>query len=341
EAPVEHARATEPETETDYEAYDAKDDVEIEDLVRFDEEIEAATLIRNEAEDLVRDFMTNVAMGQAIEPQKIHKTVESVIESAFRNQDAITSLTRLKNADEYTYGHCVNVCILSVAIARRMGFDKEALQKLGVGAMLHDVGKALVPEDILKKAGPLSDTEFENMKTHTTLGIEYLKEMPEIPEASLHVVAQHHEKFNGTGYPSHKEGERIHIFARIAAVADVYDAMTSTRCYQQGMLPDIALQKIYMLREKQFEPTLVERLIKCLGIYPIGTVVELNTGEVAVVKGANHSNPLQPKISMLINAQGEKFKKAFQIDLKNASSKWVVSSKNPVSMGLDIDDIIA
>ncbi len=338
---VEHTRVTEAETENNFEPYDTKRDVEIVDTLKFDEEIEAATVIRNEAEELVREFMGNVVMGTAIKPEKIHKTVDSVIDSAFRNQDAITSLTRLKNVDEYTFGHCVNVCILSVAIARRMGFDKDALHNLGVGALLHDVGKALVPEDILKKEGPLSDTEFDNMKKHTTLGIEYLKSMPEISRSSMHVVAQHHEKFNGTGYPYSKEGDRIHIFARIAAVADVYDAMTSTRCYQKGMLPDIALQKIYMLREKQFEPILVERLIKCLGIYPIGTVVELNTGEIAVVKGTNHANPLQPKISMLINAAGRRFKKAFSIDLKNASSKWVVSSKDPESIGLDIDDIIA
>ena len=290
---------------------------------------------------LVREFMDNASMGKAIKTEKVHRMVEAVVDSTFRNQDALASLTRLKSADEYTFAHCVNVCILSVAIARRMGFSKEALQDLGAGAMLHDVGKALVPADILKKKGPLSEAEFDNMKQHPILGLEYLKEMPDIKESSLHVVAQHHEKYNGTGYPAMKESERIHIFARIAAVADVYDAMTSTRCYQKGMLPDIALQKIYMLREKQFEPILVERLIKSLGIYPIGTVIELNTGEIAVVKATNHLHPLQPKINMLIKANGRKYKKPFQVNLKNTASKWVVSSKDPKSIGVDIDDIIA
>ncbi len=338
---VEHTRIVESKKEDGSEQYDGSKEVEIEDLVEFDKEIEAATAIRNDAEELVRAFMSNVSMGKAIEPAKIHQTVEAVIDSTFRNQDAIASLTRLKSVDEYTFGHCINVCILSVAIARRMGFNKEALRDLGAGAMLHDVGKALVPEHILKKKGPLSEQEFDRMKKHPLLGVEYLKEMPEIKESSLHVVAQHHEKYNGTGYPAMKESERIHIFARIAAVADVYDAMTSTRCYQLGMLPDIALQKIYMLREKQFEPILVERLIKCLGIYPIGTVIELNTKEMAIVKAINHSHPLQPKISMLINANGKRFKKPFQVDLKNTASKWVVSSKDPKSIGIDIDDIIA
>ena len=154
-------------------------------------------------------------------------------------------------------------------------------------------------------------------------------------------MVQHHEKYNGTGYPYRKEGERIHVFARIAAVADVYDAMTSTRVYQKALPPDLVLQKMYMWRDIHFEPNLVERLIKCLGIYPIGTLVELNTGEIAVVTATNPNNPIKPGILVLFDEDKVRIPKPIEVNLSSEMTRWVIESKDPGKFGIDIEDIIA
>ena len=309
------------------------------DIVEYRAEIEEATRCRDDAELLVRDFMHD-KQGE-LKPERVHQAVEQMVDSIFRNRDALSSLVRLKSADDYTFGHCVNVCILSMALSRQMGFTKKTAHDLGVGAVLHDIGKTLIKEKTLKKPGPLSDTEFTEIRTHPELGAELLLNADGIKDASKYVVVQHHQKYNGTGYPYKKEGERIHIFARIAAVADVYDAMTSTRVYQQCLPPDIVLQKMYMWREAHFEPNIVERLIKCLGIYPIGTLVELNTGEIAVVTSTNPNNPIKPGILVLFDEDKVRIPKPIDVNLNSEMTRWVVESKDPRRFGIDIEDIIA
>ncbi len=309
------------------------------DLVEYREEISHASVVRDEAESLVREFMAD-KQGE-LKPEKVHKKVETMVESIFRNRDALSSLVRLKSVDDYTFAHCVNVSILSMSIGRQMGFGKKTVHDLGVGAILHDIGKTRVPAKILKKAGPLSETEFEEMRKHSALGGELLLGTKGITDESKHVVLQHHEKYNGTGYPGRKEGHRIHVFARIAAVADVYDAMTSNRVYQKSLPPDIVLQKMYMWREVHFEPSIVERLIKCLGIYPIGTLVELNTGEVAVVTSTNQNNPIKPGLLVLFDEDKKRMPKPVEVHLGSETSRWVVESKAPEQFGIDIEDIIA
>ncbi|MBI5345071.1 MAG: HD-GYP domain-containing protein, partial [Deltaproteobacteria bacterium] len=306
-----------------------REDAPTEDTAGFDAEIGKAREIRDEAESLVRGFMHEARMGRSIKPREVNATVEKMIDSIFHNRDAITSLTRLKSADDYTFAHCVNVCILSVAVGRHIGFDRRSLQDLGVGAILHDIGKTLVPEEILKKPGALTKDEFDVMKRHVELGGNLLADTREIKTESMHVVMQHHERYGGLGYPGGIPGKEIHLYARVAAVADVYDAMTSRRVYQTSLMPDEALKKMYLMRETHFEPGLVERLIKCLGIYPIGTLVLLNTGEAAVVKYLNHSNPLRPRVLMLSGADKKPLSRPFEVDLKRDGLRLVVSSKRP------------
>ena len=320
----------------------AEDDpVEIKNAVEFSEELRTAKAIRAEAENLAREFMNDVYQKNDINTEKVNRTVEDMVESIFRNRDALTSLVRLKSADDYTFAHCVNVAVLALTIGRQMRLDRSELQDLGVGAVLHDVGKMLVSQGVLKKPGPLTSAEFGEMKRHTELGAELLSRTGGISEDSVFVALQHHEKFDGTGYPGQKSGSSIHLYARIAAVADVYDAMTSNRVYQKKMPPDIALQKMYTWRDANFEPTLVEWLIKCLGIYPIGTIVELNTGEIALVKATNHTNPLQPRLLMLFDENKRQVRDPYELDLKTEVARWVVNSRDPNKLGVNIDPIIA
>jgi HD-GYP domain-containing protein (c-di-GMP phosphodiesterase class II) len=335
-----HIRLIEnPEESGSDDAQDVREEAVTADTVEYREEIQQASVVRDGAETLVREFMAD-KHGE-LKPEKVHKNVEKMVDSIFRNRDALSSLVRLKSADDYTFTHCVNVSILSMSLGRQMGFGKNTVHDLGVGAILHDIGKTCVPVKILKKPGPLSAREFEEMRKHSVLGGELLLDTKNIKDESRHVVLQHHEKYNGTGYPGRKEGHRIHVFARIAAVADVYDAMTSNRVYQKSLPPDIALQKMYMLREVHFEPSIVERLIKCLGIYPIGTLVELNTGEVAVVTSTNPNNPVKPGILVLFDEDKKRMPKPVEVKLASETSRWVVESKAPETFGIDIEDIIA
>lgn len=309
--------------------------------VSFDEEIKEAKRIRNEAEGLVREFMHSVRIGEGIDSEKVQDTVGKMVDSVFRNQDALTSLARLKSFDDYTFAHSVNVCILSITLGRHMGLDKESIESLGVGAILHDIGKMLIPESILKKPGRVTVEEFEVIKKHPTLGAEILNDTKEIKEDSRAVALSHHERFDGTGYNRKLIGDKIHLFARIAAVADTYDAMTSNRIYQKGLVPEEAMKRMYQLRGQQFEPELVERLIKCLGIYPIGTLIELNTGELAVVRMPNHTHPLQPHILMLFDKDKKPFPSPQGVDLKHEVGKWIIASRDPHSLGILINELIA
>lgn len=294
----------------------------------FDEELKEAKKVRNEAELLVREFLRDARLGKGIDAEKVTGTVGRMVDSVFRNQDALTSLARLKSFDDYTFAHCVNVCILSLALGRQMELERAELEDLGTGALLHDIGKMLVPDKILNKPGKLTDEEFAIMKSHAELGGEMLSSA-KINSTAMLVASQHHERYDGSGYHKGLAKGKIHIFARIAAVADVYDAMTSKRVYQSGMVPEEALKKLYLMRGTHFQPEIVERFIKCLGIYPIGTFVELNTGELAVVKMVNRSHPMQPRIQLLSDRDKRPCKTAQEVDLKDEIGRWITATRKP------------
>lgn len=309
--------------------------------VDFYEELKDAREVRDEAEDLVRGFMQSVRAGEEIETGAVNETVGKMVSSIFRNQDALTSLARLKSFDDYTFAHSVNVCIISLTLGRHLGLSETALHNLGVGAILHDVGKMLVPEPILKKPGALSDAEFREMKRHTEIGGDILCRTKDITDESRYVTLHHHEKFDGSGYQERLSGNGIHLFARIATVADVYDAMTSNRVYQKGMLPEVALKKMYLMRGTHFDPELVERLIRSLGIYPIGSFVELSTGELAVVRLPNHEHPLQPRVLIFSRKDKTPYEKPVEADLKGEIGRWIIAARDPGPLKPVIDRIMA
>lgn len=313
----------------------------IADIVEFREELKEAKKIRSEAESLVKDFMTSLKLEGEIKAEKVHETVGKMVDSIFRNQDALTSLSRLKSFDNYTFTHSVNVSILAIAIGRHAGVKKESLHDLGVGAILHDIGKMLVPETILNKPGALTDAEFAEMKKHTAFAADILADTQDISDTSRRVAMEHHEKFDGSGYHSKLSGKDINYFARIAAVADVYDAMTSNRVYTKGMPPEEALKKIYLSRGAHFDPEFVDRLIKCLGVYPIGTLVELNTGELAIIRMANHSHPLQPVLLMVADRYKKRFGKPYEVDLKDEVGRWITASKDSLELAPYIEGLTA
>lgn len=308
--------------------------------IAFLKELDEAKKIRSEAEGLVRAFMTDMRKVNTFSLESLSGTVGRMVGSILRNHDALTSLTRLKSIDDYTFAHSVNVCILSLAVGIHMGLDKKSLHDLGVGALVHDVGKAFVPAEILLKKGKLSDPEFNEMKRHTLAGTEALAASCDITTGSMSVVRHHHEKYNGKGYPDRVKGEDIHIFARIARVADTYDAMTSDRVYQKAMTPYETLRDMYLMRKKEFDPQLVERFIKCVGVYPVGTLVELNTGEVGAVMVPNDSDPLSPIVLMLYDQDRMPYPSPFDVDLEDDITRQITDSKSYEGFNISQDDLL-
>lgn len=269
--------------------------------VPMDEEISRAKEVYDESLAFARDFMTNAREGK-VDYESSGPMVREMLDSVTRNPDALVSLTKLKSFDEYTFTHCINVSVLAAAFGSYLGLSAEDLHDLSTAALFHDVGKSLIPPKILNKPGKLTDEEFMVMKKHPERSYLLLREKKGIPKRVLRAVAEHHEKFNGAGYPRRLAGDRIHLFARIIAVADVYDALTSRRVYKAPMMPSRALTILYGMRGKDFHPGKAESFIKFLGIYPVGSMVRLDTGEHAIVVASNPDEPLNPTVLVAFDA---------------------------------------
>lgn len=295
--------------------------------VSFSEEIRRAQEVKDEAGDVVRDFMEDARTGKGVETGKAKEVVGNMIESVFRNQDALLSLARLKNYDNYTFGHCVNVCILSLALGRYLGLSKNELYQLGTGALLHDTGKMLVPDTILNKPSKLTIDEFEEIKKHVSYSMNLLSESGNIDARAVNVAYQHHEKFNGSGYPNGLAGDDIDYFGRLVAIVDVYDAITSQRVYEpNNKMANVAMKMIFNVKGQHFDPEIVDPFVKCLGIYPVGSFVSLNTGETALVKSVNRKNLLKPTVIVIYDIYKIKLKEPYEINLVHIPSVGIESS---------------
>lgn len=267
------------------------------------------------ARTMLYQILEDVRAGKNIDSITAKRVVGELTESVIRNPDALTCFIQLKKKDEYTALHSLRVCILALAFGRHLGLDRETLQMLGLGALLHDIGKLKVPAEILNKPGALSEYEFSLMKSHVPQGVELLEKMSGIPRPALEVVRCHHERFNGSGYVSGLKGDEIGFFGMIGGIVDCYDAITSDRAYRGGMSAHMALKQMYEWRGRDFHTGLVEQFIQCMGIYPIGSVVELNTGEIGVVVTMNRVRRLKPRVTLVLSATGSPYSTPLTVDL--------------------------
>ncbi len=265
------------------------------------EESAVARKVMGEAQGVVQDMLHDVRLGRQVEPERAGAVVAKINESVLRNPGAMLSLCRIKEADNYTFQHCVSVCALLVAFANAVGLDAAAVQQAGLGGMLHDVGKMRVPLEILNKPGKLTDEEFAVMKSHAALSRELLEGLPGVSTEVIQIAGEHHEKVGGRGYPLGLEGEGISLLGRMAAIVDVYDAITSNRVYHKGMEPSEALTKLLEWSGSHLDPTLVQKFIRVLGIYPVGALVRLDSGRLAVVV-EQQENLLTPTVRLVFDA---------------------------------------
>jgi len=271
------------------------------DTTPLEDEIATAEALRETAKNCIDNVFNAITENRDIDIKSVKKLVNNMVGSIVRNPDAQMCLTQLKNKDEYTAQHSINVCILTLTFGRHLGICENSLNLLGLGALLHDVGKIKTPLEILNKPGRLTDEEFEIMKAHPEAGRKILKATNEIPDSVIDIALSHHERLGGHGYPRGLPDDQISPWSKMVAITDVYDAITSDRCYHDGMSPTQALTKMYEWRIKDFNPELLEQFIQCIGIYPIGTLVELTSGEVGIVISVNKEMRLKPKILLILD----------------------------------------
>ncbi|MBX6394193.1 MAG: HD-GYP domain-containing protein [Alicyclobacillaceae bacterium] len=273
-------------------------------------EIVREVMSRLEQFDMVSRRFASPKLGK-----KIQELVGDLVEEVKKNPQVLQQVADIYTADGFLYHHSVNVAILSIGLGVELGLPLAQIRDLGIGALLHDVGKLRIPAEVLNKPSSLTPEEFELVKLHTVYGYEMLRAMDGVSILSAHVALQHHERVDGSGYPNRLHGDEQHVFGKIAAVADVFDAMTAHRVYRQGYLPHEALEHIMAGSGSSFESELVEIFVRHVAVYPIGLTVRLSTGEVGVVTSVPKGYPQRPTVRVLYDAEGQELSEPYERNL--------------------------
>ncbi|MGD8577504.1 MAG: HD-GYP domain-containing protein [Thiohalophilus sp.] len=268
-------------------------------LASFEEEFPRARQVYEDIQYHVKLMFKDVRIGRAIKTAEIEKSVRLMTESITRNPDAMMLLTNLKNVDEYLIMHAVNVCVISLVFARFLGFETDEMHELGMGALLHDVGELRLPPEVLHKPGELTPEEHATIQKHTAYGVSILSHTSGITGNILDIVMHHHERNNRSGYPEKLSGQEISSFAKIVGIIDVYDSLTSPAPYRNHISSIEALKTMYDWRGTLFDEVLIENFIKCLGVYPIGSTLELNSGEIGIVISTSAQSRLLPTLLLV------------------------------------------
>ena len=265
---------------------------------------------------LLLDELTLAAQGgNRVEAARLEPIVAKMIESVARNPDALVPLARIKQMGAYASEHAVATAALIIALGRQQAVPAPELEKMALGAMLKDIGQAAIDARLIGKQGQLSKSEYVIVQSHVEEGLAVLEATSSLPETTVAVVLEHHERYNGAGYPYRMAGEDISLAGRLAAIVDTYDAMTSDRPYRAAMSPTDALRQLYEQGGTQFDPALVAGLVRTLGIYPVGTLVLLESGHLAVVVQVHTDNPLSPVVNVIYHASRKQYVPPVQVDL--------------------------
>lgn len=272
------------------------------DDISLDEVISEET--RLQAVNCIRGIMQNVAKNNVVHTAPVGKAVDCIIDDLLKNREMMLNLSDIRSYDDYTFSHSVNVTVISVVIGICLHYRKDRLKDLGMGVLLHDVGKTQIPPDIINKPGKLTDEEYEIVKKHTWYGFETLRKSPGIKLTSAHVALQHHERHDGSGYPRNLKGDQIIEFARISAIADVYDAMTSDRCYRKSIPVHKVCQYLAEGSGEQFDSRILDRFIEKVALYPQGTRVTLNDGRSGIITKQNTGIPTRPVVRLFWTKKG-------------------------------------
>ncbi|WFP52234.1 HD-GYP domain-containing protein [Methylomonas sp. EFPC3] len=271
----------------------------------FEKEIERAESVYQEMGELVSDFMERIARGEGVDTKAAKAAVAECVNSILHSPDAFLWLSQLKNRDEYTAQHSLNVCALAIVLGRHLNFSVSNLNLVGLCGMMHDMGKMLIPLEILNKPGKLDADEMEIMRSHTSLGHELLKSSSDMYLGAIETALTHHETLDGKGYPRRIKDKGISLFTRMVTIVDMYDAMTSDRVYQKGRTHLEATSIMSNLSGSQLDGRLVVKFIEALGVYPPGSLVQMTNGAIAIVVEVNELARLRPKVIILLDSEGQ------------------------------------
>ena len=299
------------------------------------EERTQAKKIIQDSKKAITSMFNDARLGKAVNAEAAGSLVTEITASVSRNQNALISLVRLKTKDDYTYMHSVAVCAFMIALAKELGLNETETKQAGMAGLLHDIGKAGISLDVLNKPGALTDEEFDLVKKHPEQGHAMLIQAQILDEVVLDVCLHHHEKINGAGYPHKLAGDTISLFAKMGAVCDVYDAVTSNRPYKAGWEPGISLQRMAQW-EGHFEPNIFKAFVRSIGIYPIGSMVKLKSGRLAVVIDQNEKSLLAPMVKVFFSTKSKMRIPTELLDLSKASTNdSIASHENPAAWGIE------
>ncbi|WP_269532184.1 HD-GYP domain-containing protein [Chitinimonas sp. BJYL2] len=303
------------------------------------EEVGRAKRLRHQATQAVRTVMQDVRLGKAVQLGDVEPLITAMAESVLRNPGALISLAQIKDKDQYTFQHSVSVGTLMIAFAHSLGMTQTQIHQAGLGGLLHDAGKALVPDEILNKPGRLTEAEFDIIKLHPSDGHAFLQRSEGIGAIPLDITLHHHERIDGTGYPHGLKGDDISLKARMAAIVDVYDAITADRCYHRGIAPTDALRKIFEWSKTHLDPELVKAFMRCIGIYPVGTLVRLESGRLGIVTEHNPDSLLQPRLKIIYDTRKQGYVSPYQVDLSRSMGRGgadaIASHESADKWGID------
>ncbi len=312
------------------------------DTQKLKTELPGARLAHSRAEVAVHSLYDRIKQGSAVDAETVQASIDPMIDSIMRNDDAMSWLARMKKKNDYVYDHSISSAVWALIFGKHLGLDKNDLKVLGTGAMFLDVGKTRIPNHLLTKAAPLDDREMQIMRRHVDLGLGIAKNIPGLDPRVLQMIAGHHERYNGTGYPKGLSGSDIPVFAKIAGIVDSYDAMTTQRPYAAPLSTYDAIRQLNNLAGVEFPQEIVEQFVQAIGVFPVGTLVELNTGEVGVVIAQNRVRRLRPKILLLLDKDKNPLIHEAIVDLRNQlahddgkSSIWIERGLTPGEYGID------
>jgi len=301
----------------------------------FQQELARASRVVEQSRSAMKSMFNDVRMGKAVDTEHCLPLVEDITQSVTRNPGAIVSLARLKTSDDYTYMHSVAVCALMVSLAHQLHLNAEDTREAGLAGLVHDLGKAVMPLEVLNKPGKLTPAEFAIMKGHPEAGHRMLLEGRGVGPVSLDVCLHHHEKINGSGYPHGLQGDDISLFAKMGAVCDVYDAITSNRPYKAGWDPADSIQKMAQwAKEGHFDERIFQAFVKSIGIYPTGSLVKLKSGRLGVVVEQGANSLLSPVVRVFFSTKANEPIPPALLDLGDSRvTDQIVSRESPATWG--------
>ncbi len=310
-------------------------------VISLADEMTVAARIHNEAKGLISNVMDNVKLGLDFDINSVDDLADNMLDSIFRNHHALTCLGCIRDKDSYLMEHSVNLSVLMSVYCRSMSMDRDIMHQTMVGALLHDIGKVMVPDEILHKPGRLTSEEFTEMKHHVVYGRDMLKSIGGVSELSLTTMAQHHERIDGSGYPDGLKGDEISQHGKMVAIVDVYDAITADRCYHKGMTPTQAIKKLLEWSDNHLDKTLVNHFIRCIGIYPVGSLVLLESGRLGVVIESNEFDQRLPTIRVMYHSKFRSYIKTVVIDLAHPKVQdRIVKTVDPVDYQIQVKDFL-